>query len=90
MATGLPVIVTACDGSAEAVASGVNGFLVPPGEPQSLAQQVLVLLDNPALIAQMGAAGRQRAQEFSDQGMVAAIANLYQELLREKGLQDGV
>ena len=90
MATGLPVIVTACDGSAEAVTSGVNGFLVPPGEPQALAQQVITLLDDPALAQRMGAAGHQRAQEFSDQGMVAAIANLYQELLREKGLLDRV
>lgn len=90
MATGLPVIVTACDGSAEAVTSGVNGFLVPPGEPQTLAQQVMALLAEPALAQRLGAAGRQRAQEFSDQGMVTAIANLYQELLREKGLQDRV
>ncbi len=90
MATGLPVIATACDGSAEAVESGVNGFLVPPGEPQVLAQQVITLLADPALAQQMGAAGQRRAQEFSDQGMVGAIANLYQELLRAKGLQDGV
>lgn len=90
MATGLPVIATACDGSAEAVASGENGFLVPPGEPQVLAQQVMTLLADPAVAQQMGTAGQRRAQEFSDQGMVAAIANLYQELLREKGLLDRV
>ncbi|MBX3011953.1 MAG: glycosyltransferase family 4 protein [Caldilineaceae bacterium] len=81
MATGLPIVATACDGSAEAIAEGINGFLVPPGEPAVLAERLCQLLANPTLAQQMGAANRTRATEFSDQGMVQAIAALYHTLL---------
>ena len=87
MATRLPVVATACDGSAEAIATGVNGFLVPPGEPTQLAERLCQLLAQPALAQQMGAAGYARVEEFSDRGMVKAIATLYAELLKAKGLQ---
>ena len=87
MATSLPIVATACDGSAEAIETGVNGFLVPPGEPAQLAEKLCQLLDQPALAQQMGAAGYARVEEFSDRGMVKAIAALYAELLKTKGVQ---
>lgn len=86
MATGLPIVATAADGTAEAVTQGVNGFLTPPGDPQILAGMVLQLLQNPALAQQMGAAGRARVDEFSDTRMVAQIDALYRELLAAKGI----
>ncbi len=84
MATGLPIVATACDGSAEAIEEGVTGFLVPPGEPTLLAQRLCQLIEQPQLAKQMGAAGYARVQEFSDRGMVDAIANLYTKLLAAK------
>jgi glycosyltransferase involved in cell wall biosynthesis len=86
MATGLPIVATAADGTAEAVAQGINGILTPPGEPKVLAGMLLQLLQNPALAQQMGAAGRARVDEFSDTRMVAQIDALYRALLREKGV----
>jgi glycosyltransferase involved in cell wall biosynthesis len=86
MATGLPVVATACDGSTEAVEEGVTGFLVTPGEPAQLAQRLDQLLADPDLANQMGERGLARAQEFDVQRMVAQIDELYRELLREKGL----
>lgn len=84
MATGLPIVATACDGSAEAIEEGVNGFLVPPGEPAVLADRLCRLLEQPALAKEMGAAGLARVEEFSDRGMVDAIAALYTALLTAK------
>jgi glycosyltransferase involved in cell wall biosynthesis len=84
MATGLPVVATAIDGSAEAIEEGVNGFCVPPGDPQALAQAVVKLLRDPALARRMGQAGLARAAEFDVRTMVAKIAELYQQLLRQK------
>lgn len=81
MATGLPLVATATDGSAEAVIDGVNGLLVPPGEPAQLAQALIRLLNDPALAQQMGAAGRAQVDEFSDKRMVAQIEALYRQLL---------
>lgn len=86
MATGLPVVATACDGSAEAVEDGVTGFLVPPGEPAVLAQRLGQLLAEPDLASQMGEMGLARAPEFDVQRMVAQIDALYRELLQAKGL----
>ena len=86
MATSLPIVATACDGSAEAITEGVNGFLVPPGEPAVLAERLCQLVADPVLAKQMGAAGYARVAEFSDRGMVDALATLYRELLMAKGI----
>ncbi|CAN5605048.1 glycosyltransferase family 4 protein [soil metagenome] len=84
MATGLPLVATATDGSVEAVQEGANGLLVPPSDPASLAQALLRLLNTPALARQMGEAGRASVEEFSDRKMVAQIAALYRQLLGAK------
>lgn len=84
MATGLPVVATAVDGSAEAVEHGVTGLLTPPGDPQALAAALLELLADPARAQQMGEAGRARAEEYSAERMVEQIAALYRSLLAQK------
>jgi len=81
MATGLPIVATACDGSAEAITNGENGYLVPPGDPAALAKQCCQLLDDPALAEQFGVMGQERVGEFSDGRMVEQIAALYRDLL---------
>jgi len=42
---------------------GETGLLVPPGDADALAGRILLALDDPALRARIGAAGRQRALE---------------------------
>lgn len=88
MATGLPIVATAIDGNVEAIEDGVNGLLVPPGQPEALAQAVIHLLRDPQMARRMGQAGRTRADEFGARKMVDDITNLYEELLarRELGL----
>lgn len=86
MASGLPVVATATDGSVEAVADGVNGFLVPPGQPDMMADALIRLLRDPEQAKWMGEAGRARVAEFDVRTMVAQIDQLYQELLAQKGL----
>jgi starch synthase len=81
MAAGLAIVATAVDGNAEAVEDGVNGLLTPPGDPRALADALLRLLDDPALAAKMGAAGRERAGAFGARKMVEDIAALYEALL---------
>jgi glycosyltransferase involved in cell wall biosynthesis len=80
-AAGVPVVATAVGGTPEAVADGVNGFLVPSGEPRSLAHKVGELLRDPDLRARFGAAGRARMRErFTFPAQAAAYLRLLRTL----------
>ncbi len=59
MSTGLPVVTTNVRGCREAVVEGENGFVVQPGNSQSLADAVGRLLREPELRHRMGADGRR-------------------------------
>jgi glycosyltransferase involved in cell wall biosynthesis len=82
MAVGLPMIVTDVGGNAEAVADGVNGVVIAPGDATALAAALLRLYRDPALRAAMGAASRARVEaSFSIEQMCEAHARLYRSLL---------
>jgi glycosyltransferase involved in cell wall biosynthesis len=63
-AAGVPVVATAVGGNPEVIADGETGFLVPSGQPASIAAKVNELLRDPALRSRFGAAGRHRMQEL--------------------------
>jgi glycosyltransferase involved in cell wall biosynthesis len=83
MAAGTPVISTELGtGTSWVNIHGETGLVVPPCDPQSLAETVNYLLQNEAVRTQMRARARQRArQEFSTELMVQRVLALYQELL---------
>lgn len=58
MACGVPSVATDCGGTVEALTDGVQGFLVPPRDPDALAAALLRLWRSPELRARMGDAGR--------------------------------
>jgi phosphatidylinositol alpha-1,6-mannosyltransferase len=58
-ACGLPVIVGDSGGAPETVREGETGFVVPSGDHALLADRLMLLLDNPSLVQEMGARGRQ-------------------------------
>ncbi len=80
MAAGLPAVVTRVDGSPEAIADGVNGFVREPGDIEGMAQAVLTLLRDPDLRRRMGTEGRRRVGEFDIHEMVRRQEELYQQL----------
>jgi glycosyltransferase involved in cell wall biosynthesis len=86
MATGLPIVCTQADGSAEAVTEGINGYLVERGNTSGMAARVISLLKDDDMRNRFGEAGRQRVPEFSVTTMVAEIDRLYTRLLKEKGI----
>jgi glycosyltransferase involved in cell wall biosynthesis len=80
-AAGVAVVATAVGGTPEAIADGVNGFLVPPGQPAAIASKVNELLRDHALRAQFGTAGRARMRElFTFQAQAAAYLQLFRTL----------
>ena len=82
MASGVPVVSTNVGGPRETVVEGETGFLVPPRDPGALAQAVRRLLDDPALRARMGQAGRQRMlNQFSIQVYADKVGAALEELV---------
>ena len=81
-ACGLPIVTTDIPGCRELVSDGVNGFLVPLRQVESLAAALRTLLNDPALRARMGAAGRARVlEQYSLPRVVDAHLAVYGELL---------
>ena len=64
MAAARPVVAFADGGVPEIVADGTTGILASPGDTSALADAMLALARDPALGAQMGQAGRVRAEAF--------------------------
>jgi alpha-maltose-1-phosphate synthase len=82
MACGTAVVGSRTGGIPEVVADGETGLLVPPGEPEPLAEALNALLRDPDRAAAMGRAGRQRAvAEFGWAAIAAQTAALYAELV---------
>lgn len=62
-----PVVATRAGGIPEVVEDGVNGYLVDPGDVDTLAARVAALIADPSLRARMGDAGRARVEQmFTD------------------------
>lgn len=82
MATGLPVVASAVGGSREMVADGETGFLVPPQDPERLAERLALLWDDPHLRSETGRAARSFvADGFSYGRTVRRFEDLYDRLL---------
>ena len=81
MAAGLPVISYDVAGVREAVADGVNGYLLAPGDRAGWGERVAGLLADAAVRGRLGDAARQRAErEFGLERMLEATRALYDEL----------
>jgi len=82
MMAGLPIVATSV-GDIPAVVTAEVGFVVPPHQPESIAEAIAKLLDEPASLRQMGAAGRALAvEQYSPQAWMERLLNLYAQTLR--------
>jgi len=86
MACGRPVIGSAVGGITYTIADGETGFLVPPRNPQALADRFYQLLMEPELCEQMGRAARERVErEFTWETVAKRTAALYETVLATYG-----
>ena len=80
MACGVPVIGAAVGGIQATVSDNQTGFLVPPNDPDALANRMAVLIADMNLRAAMSLAGLQRAHSQYTWAKVAdRVARVYQE-----------
>jgi glycosyltransferase involved in cell wall biosynthesis len=66
LASGVPVIAADVGGLPEVVSHGVTGLVVPPGQPQALADAIRTLLSDPEQLQKMSIAAREQAVERFD------------------------
>ena len=82
MACGLPVVATAVGGNGELVDAGVTGALVPPADPEAMAQALLKYYRDSARVRAHGAAGRAKIEtQFSMTSMVSGYLGVYDAVL---------
>jgi glycosyltransferase involved in cell wall biosynthesis len=83
MGQGRPVVASATGGIPEWLVDGETGFLVPPGDPDRLAQALEDLLTDAARCESMGRAGEEHvAHNFSRERYLAAVLDAYQDARR--------
>jgi glycosyltransferase involved in cell wall biosynthesis len=80
------VVATRVGGVPDIVVDGETGLLVPPGDPDRLAEAIARLLEDPASARGMGEAGRRRRRdEFDLSRTVREVEALYEELYARAG-----
>ena len=82
-ASGRAILTSDVPGCRALVREGIEGLLVPPGDPGALAAALVRLAADPALVARMGEAARRRILEggYTEEAVGAAVAGIYAELL---------
>lgn len=81
MQAGLPTLVSAVGELPHSVRDGETGLVIPPENPDALAQALVWLLSHPERLADMGAAARGRVLDrFGAAAFERAGAEIYQRL----------
>jgi len=81
MAAGLPVIASDIPGYDEVIADGIDGLLVPPRAPVSLAEAIGRVLKDPGLGARLGEAARARARRFDWSVVTEELEEAYRDAI---------
>ena len=85
MASGVPIVSSQEGGPSELCMQNETALLVPPKDPDKVAQAVLSLLRDPMRRKGMGEAGRQRAERlFDSKRLIRDLENLYEEIWKSK------
>jgi phosphatidyl-myo-inositol alpha-mannosyltransferase len=76
-AAGTPAIASAIAGYSDVVSDGVDGVLVPPGDPQRLAEELQRAHHEPERLAAMGAAARESAERYAWPRVADRVGEVY-------------
>lgn len=82
LASGLPVVATRTGGAADLLVDGVNGYLVEPNDPVSLAQAWLAVVGDSGRWTRLADGARATAQPYTWERAAEQTAALYRELVQ--------
>jgi phosphatidylinositol alpha-mannosyltransferase len=80
-AAGTPVIASAIAGYSDVVTDGVDGLLVPPADPQRLAEELQRVYHEPKRLAAMGEAARRSAQRYAWPRVADQVTAVYERAI---------
>jgi phosphatidylinositol alpha-mannosyltransferase len=82
MSAGAPIICSDIHGYRGVVRRERDGLLVPPRDPDALAEAIRRLIDDPELRARLSRAGEERAELFSWEHVGASVEEYYGFVIR--------
>jgi phosphatidylinositol alpha-mannosyltransferase len=80
-AVGTPVIASGIAGYSDVVTNHHDGVLVPPADPQALAEELQRAHHEPERLARMGEAARESAQRYSWQNVADQVTEVYERAI---------
>ncbi|HEV7769979.1 MAG TPA: glycosyltransferase [Solirubrobacterales bacterium] len=80
-AAGTPVIASGIAGYSDVVTDGVDGVLVPPADPQRLAEELQRAHYEPERLQAMGKAARNSAQRYAWHRVADRVAGVYERAI---------
>jgi glycosyltransferase involved in cell wall biosynthesis len=80
MSCALPVVVTGVGGALDMIRHGINGMLVPPGDPEALRDSLVYLMSNESFSVSLGNEARKTVEE---RYTISQTADCYRQLYRE-------
>jgi phosphatidylinositol alpha-mannosyltransferase len=80
-AAGTPVVASAIAGYSDVVTDGVDGVLVPPGDPQRLAEELQRIHHEPRRLAAMAEAARASAQRYAWPRVADQVTEVYERAI---------
>lgn len=89
MALELPVVMTRVGGMHELIDSGVNGVLVPPEQPDELAQAIVCIMQDETFALQLSKKSRQKVVEQFDSRLGAKTLRKNLELVMNNNFLSG-
>lgn len=81
MSSGLPVVATSVGGNLEVLRNGSCGILVPPRNPEKMAEAILSIISDPTKANALGTTAQERVkQAFFIKNMVRELESVYRSL----------
>ncbi len=83
MASGVPIVASRIGGVPDVVKHRENGLLVPPKDPDALAETLIYLLENEDLRKRMGEKGKAIVKSYTWEKVAERTEKVYKQLLGE-------
>lgn len=85
MSCGMPVVSYACPcGPKDIITEGKDGYLVPPGDEERLAERICFLIEHEEKRREMGNAAAEKSKQYAIEPIIRQWMTLFHELTAKK------